>query len=189
MDEVAAFWNAFYEVFKIETTNRCCGTHVHVKPIQSGYDMQILRQIAYATIIYEKHVLEILPKERRRHKYCKPNTELSPALIRIFKGGRSKTTYEQARLEIGNIYTPEALCTFMQGHQEGARYALWNFQNLSTPGIGTIEFRGLPGIHSAQETIHWILFAVGFTLLAVKEVRALVYDLGQGECAFDKFIG
>ena len=77
----------------------------------------------------------------------------------------------------------------MQGDQEGGRYALWNFQNLKTHGIGTIEFRGLPGIHSAQETIHWILFAVGFVLLAEEEVRVLVYDLGPGECAFDTFPG
>ena len=125
MDEVVAFWSAFYGIFKIETINKFCGTHVHVKPLGlAGYDMQELRQIAYATIIYEKHVLEILPKGRRRHDYCKPNTELSPALIKIFKGGRSKTSYEKARLEIGNIDTPAALCTFMQGDQERARYAL-----------------------------------------------------------------
>ena len=77
----------------------------------------------------------------------------------------------------------------MQGDQERGRHALWNFKNLNTPGSGTIEFRGLPGVHSAQETIHWILFAVGFLLLAEEEVCVLVYDLGQGEYAFDTFIG
>ena len=129
--------------------------------------MQELGQIAYATIIYEKHVLEILPKERRTHEYCRPNTNVSPALIRIFEGGRSKTSYEKA---IRNV-------------------VLWNFKNLETPGSGTIEFRGLPGVHSGQETIHWILFAVGFILLAVEEVCVLMYGLGRGECAFDTFIG
>lgn len=51
---------------------------------------------------------------------------------------------------------------------------MWNFDNVD--GIGTIEFRGGPGLQSKSETIRWILFAVGFILLAIEEVR----DLGLG---------
>ena len=58
----------------------------------------------------------------------------------------------------------------MQGDQAGNRRVLWNFDNVRSGGIGTVEFRGGPVLHNATQTIHWILFAVGFILLAIDEV-------------------
>ena len=76
----------------------------------------------------------------------------------------------------------------MQGNQDDGRYVLWNFRNL-VGGTGTIEFRGIPEIHSGQETIHWILFAVGFLLLAQEKVRTATYCLAEGADAIDTRIG
>ena len=84
MEEVVRFWSVFYNVFKVETSNQKCGSHVHVAPLNSGFDIGSLRQIAYAVIVYEKHVLEILPPQRRNQFFCKPNTTISPALKRLF---------------------------------------------------------------------------------------------------------
>lgn len=180
MDEIAYFWEAFYKVFVLETSNPTCGSHVHVKPSGPGYGMETLKKIAYAVIIYEKHVLEILPSERRTHDYCRPNTQVSPELVRLFENGRSKYSYEKVRQEIRKIDTFPRLCTFMQGNEDGGRRVLWNFRNLLPSKSGTIEFRGISGVHSAQETIIWILFAVGFILLVSKEVCDLMncFDLG-----------
>ena len=169
MREIGLFWNAFDEVFKQEMFNQSCGSHVHVKPGGSGYDMDDLRKVAYAVVVYEKHVLEFLPKERRNHHYCQPNTEISPSLKRIFRHGKSMASYSDLRNRIYDIDTPKELCRFMQGDQEGNRRVLWNFGNLSN-GIGTVEFRGGPGLHDESKTIYWILFALGFILLAMEEV-------------------
>lgn len=169
MREIVLFWRAFDEVFEQEIDNESCGSHVHIKPGGQGYDMKGLRSIAYAVVIYEKHVLAFLPEKRRNHTYCQPNTEVSPTLKWIFRYGRSKSSYDDLRTQINHIHTPEELRTFMQGDQEGNRRVLWNFSNVSS-GIGTVEFRGGPVLHSAHRTIHWILFAVGFILLATEEV-------------------
>ena len=80
MDEIERFWTAFYDAFQLVTQEGSCGCHVHIKPINSGFDMARLKQIAYAVIIYEKHVLEILRAARRTLGYCEPNTEVSPQL-------------------------------------------------------------------------------------------------------------
>ena len=169
MREIGLFWNAFDQVFVQEIGNQSCGSHVHVKPGGPGYDMHGLRRVAYAVVVYETHVLEFLPEERRNHHYCQPNTEISPSLKRIFRHGRSMDSYSNVRDRIYNIDTPEELCRFMQGDQEGNRRVLWNFSNLSN-GIGTVEFRGGPGLDDPNKTIHWILFALGFILLAMEEV-------------------
>ena len=169
MREIVLFWQAFHQVFEQEIDNESCGSHVHVKPGGQGYDMKGLRSIAYAVVVYENHVLEFLPEERRNNPYCQPNTEVSPRLKQIFKCGRSTASYDDLRTQIYDIDTPQELRTFMQGDQEGNRRVLWNFSNVSS-GIGTVEFRGGPVLHSATQTIHWILFAVGFILLAIERV-------------------
>lgn len=93
---------------------------------------------------------------------------------RIFKHGRTKPAYDDLSDQIYDIDKSEELCTFTQCDQEGNRRVLWNFDNVD--GIGTIGFRGGPGLQSKSETIRWILFAVNFILLAIEEVR----DLGLG---------
>ena len=173
MREIKLFWDAINEDFVQKIINQSCGSHVHVKPGDQRYDMEGLRSIAYAVVVYEKHVLEFLPEERRKHRYCQPNTEVSPRLRQIFRRGRSKASYNDLQEQIFDIDTPEDLCTFMQGDQEGNRRVLWNFSNVrSSGGIGTIEFRGGPVLHTATRTIYWILFAVGFILLATEEVKS-----------------
>ena len=171
MREIRLFWKAFDGVFEQEMYNESCGSHVHVKPSRQEYDMEGLRKIAYAVVAYEKHVLEFLPEERRNNDYCQPNTEVSPRLKQIFRCGRSKTSYNDLRDQIYAIDTRDELCTFMQGDQEGNRRVLWNFSNIrSNSRTGTIEFRGGPVLHTTASTIYWILFAVGFILLATEEV-------------------
>ena len=173
MREIKLFWDAFHEVFEQENNNQSCGSHVHIKPGDRSYNMKDLRSIAYAVVVYEKHVLEFLPEERRNHHYCNPNTEVSPRLRQIFRRGRSKASYNDLQEQILDIDTPEDLCTFMQGDQEDNRRVLWNFSNVrSSDGIGTIEFRGGPVLHTATRTIYWIEFAVGFILLATEEVKS-----------------
>ena len=181
MREIVLFWQAFHHVFEQEIDNESCGSHVHVKPGGQGYDMKGLRSIAYAVVVYENHVLEFLPEERRNSSYCQRNTEVSPRLKEIFRRGRSMASYDDLRTQIYDIDTPQELRTFMQGDQEGNRRVLWNFSNVSS-GIGTVEFRGGPVLHTATRTIHWILFAVGFILHAIERVCGppfgITLDLG-----------
>ena len=171
VDEVGRFWKVFYDGFDIELSNQSCGSHVHIKPSASEYTMVQLRSIAYAVVIYEKHILTILPPERRGYTYCQPNTKVSPSLEQVFWNGKNRASFETLRQEIGEIHTPEHLYMFMQGDEQGSRKALWNFKNLLPGSKGTIEFRGISGVHSGQETVDWILFALGFILLAIEEVR------------------
>lgn len=170
MREIKEFWYAFDKTFEQEIFNESCGSHVHVRPMGLGYDLEELRKIAYAVVVYEKHILEVLPEERRDHHYCEPNTKVSPKLRQIFRHGRNRSSFNDLRDQIYDVETLEELCTLMQGNQDDNRRVLWNFDNL-TGHKGTIEFRGGPGLHDARMTIRWILFAISFILLAIEEVR------------------
>ena len=188
MREIVRFWDIFYNVFDLETNNPQCGTHVHIRPLYSDYSMQALKQIAYAVIVFEKHVLEILPESRRNHDYCKPNTNRSPKLENIFRGGRNVKSYATLRNEINRINTPAELCTFMQGDSDRSRYVLWNLENIIGQS-GTIEFRGIPETHSGQEVVLWVLFAIGFILHAQEQVCSLLCFSKPDQCATDRSLG
>ena len=169
--EVRKFWQAFSLVFNLEPHNTSCGCHIHVAPTTRTYTLQELKTIAYAVVIYEKHVRAFMKPERRGKHYCRTNTTLSPNLISIFRPGRSRATYGQVANHIRNLQTKQALCAFMQGDE---RRVLWNFRNTAQDGIGTIEFRGGPQLHTSEETMRWILFAVGFVQLALDQVCNLL---------------
>ena len=165
--DIINFWEAFDHLFKLDSRNLSCGCHIHVAPRTRSYTLEELKTIAYAVVIYEKHIREFMKPERRGKHYCRTNTTLSPSLIRIFDPGTNRDTYSQFARELRAITTKETLCAFMQGEE---RRVIWNFRNIVPNGIGTVEFRGGPQLHTSQETIRWIMFAVGFIELALNEV-------------------
>ena len=164
--EISKFWEVFYEEFSLRNQEESCGCHIHIKPLGTDVTTIRLQRIAYAIVLFENHVLEILRAAERSLSYCRPNTKVSIELIEIFSNGKNPSAYEELAVELADPSTPGEIISLMQGDE---KYVLWNFRNI-TKAKGTIEFRGAPGVHSAQETYHWILFALGFVLLALEEV-------------------
>lgn len=170
MGELKSFWYAFNSAFTHEYCNESAGSHVHVAPLGPDFTLEDLRKIAFAVIIYEKHVLEFLPEARKNHSYCRPNTSVSPELRQIFSNGRSKASYATLNKVIKKLNTPSQVRELMQGTGDDNRRVLWNFANV-TPGLtGTIEFRGGPALHNVSDTVAWVLFTLGFIMLALYEV-------------------
>jgi hypothetical protein len=158
-----------------------CGTHVHVSPGRSYFQLDELKAIAFAVIRYDDQVQQILPESRRDHPYCIRNTKHSSQL-------RNKSNGQIALL-INSVGDKEGLVKLMQGNKKKDRAVLWNFQNVARMPFNTtetvtntVEFRGGRCLRGPVRTKRWITFAVAFIVLAIKEVsRENLIDLDKWE--------
>ena len=166
--ELSAFFQAVTQVMFLEY-NESCGCHIHMSSWNGKFSLSQLKKIAYAVVVFEKHVFEILPESRRRNKYCKPNTTESSQLQAIFKNGRNRDSFEELadRLD-DDVNSLADLKALMHDARSDSRYVLWNFNNICT--TGTVEFRGGPQIRNESWTIAWAVFALAFIKLAISEV-------------------
>ena len=149
--------------------NISCGAHVHVSPYRYKYGLDQLKRIAYAVVVWEGFVQEILPEERRRNEYCESASELSDDLgsdIESRNEGSDEDNFDVVRRRIQNIRSRKQLVKYMQDDE---RYALWNFQNTLEGKSGTIEFRGGRHLRGKFRTKRWIAFVVSFISLALQD--------------------
>lgn len=112
---------------------------------------------------------EILPKERRKNKYCESASELSDDLSTDIESGNEGSdddTFDVVRRRIQNIRSRKQLVKYIQGDK---RYALWNFQNTLEGESGTIEFRGGRHLRGEFRTKRLIAFVVSFISLALQD--------------------
>ena len=176
--ELTDFFDAVDEVMVLQY-NESCGGHIHMAPSYGDFTLEDLKRIAYAVVVFENHIVEILPDHRRTNRYCRPNVYESPELDSIFKYGRSRETYENLADRLTNdIDSYEELRALMHGDGYSSRYVLWNFNNICG-STGTIEFRGGPQMLSEGWVAAWVGFALAFIKLAIHEVR---YVQKPGRC-------
>jgi hypothetical protein len=151
--EIDTFWSALRAVFHMPERSDLCGSHVHIARSRvERFTLSQLKTIAYAVVVYEPFVTELLLPARRESAYCKPNTRSSDYLYRV-RGDAGAV----ARL-IDSAGGEEELRNIMQS----SRNVLWNFDGVLPGGSGAIEFRGGRSLRGELRTKRWMAFAVSF---------------------------
>jgi len=175
-DTISEFWEAMSVHFDVQR-DASCGGHVHVTPLRNGskFTLAELKQVAFATVVYDDHVTSVLPPARRTNGYCPSNTRagtpaLQSRLRALVAGGKNTASLRQVASELRSCGSPREVWAFMQK----SRYVLWNFQNVC-PGnsgtcTGTVEFRGGSQFLTTKGTLAWVAFVLGFVTLATEEV-------------------
>ncbi|PNP44934.1 hypothetical protein TGAM01_v206373 [Trichoderma gamsii] len=166
------FWEAMRVHFKPQE-DISCGGHVHVTPVnlKNKFSLRTLKKIAFATVVYEDYIAEILPTTRRDNHYCRLNSEsLECGLNKTLGWKKSSGALRKVAAEIKSKTKKADLCHYMQGN----RYVLWNFQNIyprrkAKRCTGTIEFRGGNQFLNTKGTLAWVAFVLGFVTLAKEE--------------------
>ncbi|KAM3073021.1 hypothetical protein ACMFMG_008739 [Clarireedia jacksonii] len=174
-DTISSFWETMNVHFDVQK-NRSCGGHVHVTPMREGHDFTLdeLKKFAFASVIYEDYIREILPSLRRDNNYCKLNSQSTDKtgdgcrLYELLLGGKTIESLRAVASEIRGIRTRRKLCIFMQK----TRNVLWNleriYRNSSGVYVGTIEFRGGSQFVSTRNTLSWVAFVLGFVNIALE---------------------
>ena len=118
--------------------------------------MDELKKIAYAVVVWDNFVQEILPEERRYSDYCQSAGYLSEDLradLENENGWPREEAFDVVRWKILSMSSPESLVKYIQNN---VRYALWNFMNTLEGRSGTIEFRGGRHLRGKFRTKRWI---------------------------------
>ncbi|KAK4232896.1 putative amidoligase enzyme-domain-containing protein [Achaetomium macrosporum] len=141
-------------------TNQSCATHVHVSPGPTKQDNYSLTELAYrarGAYFWEEALCGLLPPERRKNRYAKPNHEVY-----------ARVEYERVPhkgwgpvFESIKTLREEGLTTFlhyMRGGNHDDRYVSTSFHPFSK--YGTVELRRQAGSASATTVIHRVLLAL-----------------------------
>ncbi|KAI5464131.1 putative amidoligase [Mariannaea sp. PMI_226] len=166
------FWEAMRVHFNPQR-DISCGGHVHVTPVSRNnkFSLRTLKKIAFATLVYEDFIADMLPPARRENKYCTQNSRSESSGLRdTLTWGKTTAGLAEAARLIQSQKTEMELCLYMQGN----RYVLWNFQNIfpnpkTGRCTGTVEFRGGNQFLSTKGTLAWVAFVLGFISLAMDE--------------------
>lgn len=169
----ADFWEAVRVHFTPER-DISCGGHVHITPanLTSKFSLRSLKRIAFATIVYEDFVQEVLPQARRENKFCVRNSQSQGSgLNETLTWHHGPAGLRRAAAAILSKKNEVDLWIYMQGN----RYVLWNFQNtFPNPKTGrctgTVEFRGGNQFLATSGVLAWLAFVIGFITLALQEV-------------------
>jgi len=171
-------------------TNQC-GLHVH---IQAPTDLQVLKELAVLTIVYESEIAKLHPHCRRpEHLNARYNIE-SNRLRFLHKDEerRARHTYgdldvsnaalarqpddflDTIREQINNCSDAKELALLMNwpnhglGHELGNRSRQVNFTTAARPKTApyTIEFRQARGTLNATDVRKWVEFCIGLIRVA-----------------------
>ena len=150
------------------TTNRSCGTHVHISPgIGLTWPIGELRKIASAVLHFEKAWNVIVPVARRYNIYAKNNRRDNVKLA-------MKT--DTQCIEAINAHE-DSITTANLMNNDGDRYFGWNFTNLYFGRKMTVEFRRGPGVEDFATCEAWVALAVAF-IQAVRRAETVTDVLG-----------
>lgn len=132
-------------------SNKSCGFHLHVSPVEGAWTMPHLRRICLAIIHFEEAFEVILPEHRRGSQWIQNNRFDNSWLARL----QDNETVQlinvcQTVAEIVGVMSPD-------------RYYQWNFQNMQEEdGINTIEWRRPPGVSTIEECLVWSELCIDF---------------------------
>jgi hypothetical protein len=172
------------------TTNQC-GLHVH---IQAPTDLQVLKELAVLTIVYESEISKLHPHCRRpEHLNARYNIESNRLrFLHKDKERRARHTYgdldvsntalarqpddflDTIREQINNCSDAKELALLMNwpnhglGHELGNRSRQVNFTAAARPKTApyTIEFRQARGTLNATDVRKWVEFCIGLVRVA-----------------------
>ncbi|RDA91187.1 hypothetical protein CP533_4811 [Ophiocordyceps camponoti-saundersi (nom. inval.)] len=170
---LADFWEAMRVHFSPQR-DLSCGGHVHVTPVsaRNKFSLGSLKSIAFATVVYEQFVAQVLAPARRENRYCLPNAQSPGSGLHLTLGDAPRTLAVLNRVAAGIRACVDETALYM--YMQGNRYVLWNFQNIfphprTGRCSGTVEFRGGNQFLNTRGTLAWVAFVLGFITLAIKE--------------------
>lgn len=158
------FWSIIGGHFDLRR-DTSCGMHIHVSPTQSRFDIEQLRCIAKAVVLWERDTARCTPPSRDDHVqgFCLSNIRGTVPAARAIqthgplRGIRHAFRHiDQApRDEIVNYVCPD-------------KHRAWNFLPAREIGHGSVEFRRPPGVVTAKKAKHWIAFTIAFVDMALR---------------------
>lgn len=131
--------------------NESCGLHVHISP--DGEDIWTLRdlkRLSRAMIYFEPAIERLVPSHRRQNFWARSNRHDNPKL-------EWKDNSEILQM-IDQCETLEDVVSLMNNGSN--RNFAWNFTNIYSGGIFTIEFRRGPGATQVNTCLQWVEFVV-----------------------------
>lgn len=152
-------FKAFFDGLKmyvVLSTNDTCSTHVHMS-LPGGWHMEHLRRIAKSIIYFEPALCVITPDKPDRRNWALRNRQehhkfMPMSTEAIFEAIDGLQTLEEVP-RLMNSAPPSGYPT---------KYFSWNFKELMSHGLGTVEFRMGPGCTSFAECEPWVELAVAF---------------------------
>jgi len=150
------------------TTNRSCGTHVHISPgVGLMWSIGDLKKIACAILHFEKAWNVIVPVARRYNKYAKSNRFDNPKL--------AMKTDAQCIEAVNACESSVTNADLM--NNDGDRYFGWNLTNLYYGQKMTVEFRRGPGVQDFGTCEAWVALAVTF-IQAARQAETVMDVIG-----------
>jgi hypothetical protein len=172
--EIRAVFDAIGEQFDL-WTHPATSCHVHVSPgpgSKAKYTSEQLTKVAKGALYWEKALKNLLPHDRRKNDYAKPNHTAFATLQynRVDRDGWGpvfkKIDNEMARFKNHNKGQKYCFCIKFAGghlHHPNAKYRKERYLStnlLPFTRIGTVELRRQGGVASAESAIHRALLAV-----------------------------
>jgi hypothetical protein len=149
------------------TVDRTCGTHVHLDAPEFKDNPRLLRRLVLSYLLLDNAILKMLPRERRRNRYCSPLNRKNAVLGRahIERGAGftlgdfiNSSSISALREKIYKVKTRAEVEQELQNHYSSSRYYGINFHSLWNRGYGTIEIRYHHGTLNSYELLPWIAF-------------------------------
>ncbi|KAK3307449.1 putative amidoligase enzyme-domain-containing protein, partial [Chaetomium strumarium] len=178
--EIEQVFEAVGQQFNFWTTEHT-SCHVHITPgpdRSSKYTEGELANVAKGAYFWETALLDLLPVDRKKTKYARPNYELYAGL-EYSKVGQDSWGPLFKKIDATADKGREIFVQRMMGipelDEDGSRYGSHNFEPVPVEVLGTVEFRRQAGVASAETTIHRILLAI--TL----HISARTYDFKRAQ--------
>ena len=162
------------------TTNETCGLHVHIGlPSGKRFSIEVLRILAFLTIIYEDHLSLLHPRHRSDnslpdirsnkldHLYAEGEDDCDETVINgkiHVSTSKALQTIRKAIFATDTSNTPyEALARLM-----GPRTSFINWTRINNHTAATVEFRQHDASLDPNEIGHWVNFCASLVGLAYK---------------------
>lgn len=170
------------------STNTTCGTHVHLRPKNASWSLEDLQKLSCCVLYFER-VFEVLYPEAsvnsdsmsepsRIEEYIKNAQQNKRAIhakanwVDNWKFGVQYEENVNLILRTKNIDELKGLMNPVEEKYNARdrydRTFAWNFTNLITGGLGTVEYRRPPGVQSANACVNWVRLATTFVRAAIQ---------------------
>ncbi|KAF2637555.1 hypothetical protein P280DRAFT_482984 [Massarina eburnea CBS 473.64] len=158
------FWSIMQRHFELRR-DTSCGMHIHISPQQGKFDIDQLRRIAKAVVLWERDTARCAPPSRDDHAqdFCLSNVKgRVPVADDLWTHGPLRGIRHAfrhidhaSRNEIVRYVCPD-------------KHRAWNFLPARETGHGSVEFRRPPGVVTAKKAKHWIAFTMAFVDMAMR---------------------
>lgn len=146
--------------FKI-ISSTSCGTHVHVKPEEGDWELNAVKKLAKAIVVFAV-ISQLLGPARQISVYCKDNTQGRYVHRDLTSRGGPALVLHQLQSKKKTTTLVNYMCPPEPGDELG-RNNVWNLTNVcDANSCGTVEFRGAEMSEAMDDVRKWVAFVIGF---------------------------